>query len=151
MRRLLHTQSKLTFTGYVVRLDYKDLAFEDAEKEHRKTCRSAYKLLKGTWGFSQLTQETICIKPDQNQPTTAIGKPYGSGHFAGMTPAQAISSLFDQDWVLVTRAYFAFKDEADALQFRLSVNSNAIRVHIWPKLEFTIHEVVEDEDIPNES
>lgn len=43
------------------------------------------------------------------------------------------------------RGYFVFQSEDDALQFKLSCDITNIRVFMWPtKIEFTIHEFVED-------
>lgn len=140
MTRLLHTNSKIFFQNpYVLRIEYdSSISREDAEKSYRKLMRSAYKLLNGTWGYSSLEYETCKIKNDHGQTA-----PPGPNHFNGMNHGQIISSLFNPDWQEVLRSYVCFKDEADALQFRLSISQAAIQVKMWPSRLFTIHEVVE--------
>lgn len=58
-------------------------------------------------------------------------------------------TIYNGDDISVdTGAYFCFKEEADALQFRLMLDCPSSRVFIWPeKVSFTIHEYVEDADI----
>lgn len=40
--------------------------------------------------------------------------------------------------------YFCFLDEADVLQFKLSCPTTAYRVHIWPTMDFTIFEHIDE-------
>jgi hypothetical protein len=122
----------------MVRVEYPDGTMEDAMADYRKLTRQAYKLLKGTWGYSQLEYETWQTKKPDGPLVPA------SNPFAGMNQNQIIASLFDNDFVNILRGYICFKDEMDALQFRLSISAKAIQVRMWPKnREFTIHEVVE--------
>ena len=123
MTKLLHTKSKIFFpNSYVVRIEYGE-GFTDiaAEAEYRKIIRAAYKLIHGTWGYSALHSELT----NESLDSQSNGISY-------------------QDWVYSFRAYFCFKDEMDALQFRLTIEARAIQVVMWPKNTlFTIHEIVE--------
>jgi hypothetical protein len=86
----------------------------DAVVDHRKISREAYKRLSGTWGVSPVQYEEVNVSSDL----------YSAG--------------------VVHRAYFCFQDETDALQFRLTLSTNATQVRMWPsKTRFTIHEQVE--------
>jgi hypothetical protein len=108
--------------------------------EYRKLTRQAYKLLKGTWGYCPLQEEQVKIKDEFKDNALQI-----SNHFAGMTPIQQIAILFNSDYQHILRGYLCFSDELDALQFRLSISTNAIQVSMWPERWFTIHEVAETE------
>jgi len=132
-RRLLHTRTKIFFPDpYVVRLEYGDVPRFDAESDYRKVIHNAYRLIGGTWGYSNLEYEMTQIKSEA---------PVVSGIFNGVN----ITSL-DNSWEHLPRCYFCFKDELDALQFRLSISTRAIQVRIWPERWFTIHEVVETDE-----
>ena len=51
----IRTDSKIFFPDpYVVRIEYSDPFYTNAEKEYNKITRQAYKLFKGTWGYSNL-------------------------------------------------------------------------------------------------
>jgi hypothetical protein len=141
MTRRLHIKSKLFFSEpYVVRLDYAGRSENEYLKEHSALVRKAYKHFKGTWAHSSVEFETVKIKDEFNNPA-----PPGPGHFVGMTPAMILGSLFDPDYIQVPRAYFAFKDSIDALQFRLTIESKAIQVKMWPSTKlFTIHEILDE-------
>jgi len=143
MTRLLHSHTKIFFTNpYVVRMEYsRDVSMEQAEADYRKVTRNAYKLIHGTWGYSKLEYEQVKVKDEHNHQA-----PPGPGHFNGMNHGQLIATLFDPDWAHVMRGYLCFKDELDALQFRLSIETRAIQVKIWPARWFTIHEVVETDE-----
>ena len=123
MTKLLHTKCKIFFpSSYVVRIEYgegyTDLA---ADAAYRKVIRNAYRLIQGTWGYSTLQQELI----NESLDIQSNGMSY-------------------QDWIYRQRAYLCFKDEIDALQFRLMIEERAIQVVMWPKnTVFTIHEIVE--------
>ncbi len=141
MTKKLHTKVKIFFPDpYVVRLDYPDTTLEKAETEHRALVRHIYKNFSGTWGHTNLAYEMHQTKNDHKHPA-----PPGPTHYAGMSPGAVLSSLFDSDWVQMIRTYFVFKDEMDATQFRLSIDTKAIRVHMWPSDRlFTIHEVTDE-------
>jgi hypothetical protein len=141
--KLLHTHSKIFFKNpYVVMVEYPaGVPLDNCETEHRKLTRNAYKLLKGTWGYCKLEYEMCKVKNDHNNPL-----PPGPGHLGGMTPNAVLSVLLDPDYVHLARGYFCFKDELDALQFRLSLDTTAKQVLMWPERWFTIHEVVEDNE-----
>ena len=42
---------------------------------------------------------------------------------------------------IVRRSYFCFRDDSDALQFRLAAILPTFNVKLWPKILFTIHEL----------
>jgi len=129
----LHTRTKIFFPDpYVVRLEYGDSPVFDAEADYGRTIRNAYKLISGTWGYSNLEHELTQIKNEA---------PVVSGMFNGVN----ITS-FDNSWGHIPRGYLCFKDELDVLQFRLSIDTRAIQVKMWPKRWFTIHEVVETDE-----
>lgn len=133
MTRLLHTRSKIFFPNpYVVRVEYeRDMPMTDSEADYRKLTRRAYKLISGTWGYSSLEYEELKTGKDDPVGPIVIGNP---------------GIVFISDFGVVSRGYACFKDEDDALQFRLMNGAKAIRVHMWPaKRLFTIHEMVEDE------
>ncbi len=48
---------------------------------------------------------------------------------------------FLSDQNVVSRSYWCFRDEEDALQFRLMIGNNTTRVYLWPEKFFTIHEI----------
>jgi len=142
--RLLHLQSKIFFPNpYVVRVEYLGNQPESAiEVDYRRVTRNAYKLIQGTWGYSPLDHEVVQVKNDHGHIA-----PPGSSHFNGMSSTQIVVSLLDPDWQTVRRGYLCFKDELDALQFRLSIDTRAIQVVMWPnKITFTIHEITEADE-----
>lgn len=133
--KLLHTRTKIFFSNpYVVRIEYKDNQSEsDIRTDYRKITRNAYKLITGTWGYSELEHEFIT--PRSPNPALLAGS-------NGTSMNQVLWALSD-DSIFVYRGYFCFKDELDALQFRLTIDTRAIQVKMWPTLWFTIHEIVE--------
>jgi hypothetical protein len=136
----LHTNSKIFFPNpYMVRLEFPETSIEVANAEYRKITRSAYKLLKGTWGYCPLDMETW--KTGEDMTPTPHHNP-----LSGMNHTQILSSLFDTNYITAIRGYICFAEEIDALQFRLSISTKAQQVLIWPKKEFTIHEVVETDE-----
>jgi len=143
MTKLLHTRTKIFFPDpYVVRMEYgADTTMDSAESDYRKVTRNAYKLIQGTWGYTKLEYEQSQTKNDHNHVA-----PPGPNHFNGMNQAQILGTLFSPDWSHVLRGYLCFKDELDALQFRLSIDTRAIQVRMWPSRWFTIHEVVEENE-----
>jgi len=137
----LHSRTKIFFPNpYVFRLEYPLLNSDEAMAEYIKLTRQAYKLLKGTWGYCQLQEEQVKIKDEFKHTAQLI-----SSHFAGLSPILQIAALFNSDYQRVLRGYICFSDELDALQFRLSISTNAIQVSMWPERWFTIHEVAETE------
>lgn len=143
MIKRYHGNTKIFFPNpYVLRVSYpRDMTESQVEAKHGELRRRTHRLIKGTWGHSPISTETVQVKNDHGHSA-----PPGPGHYAGMAPGMVIVSLFDPDYSLEKRGYFCFKDEIDALQFKLSLDSNAIHVHMWPsELQFIIHEVVEDE------
>ena len=128
--KLLHARTKIFFPDpYVVRIEYDDGGSDqDRMSDYRKIVRNTYKLINGTWGYSELLCESI---------TT------GRSPVASHAVQVFVSS---NDSVFAYRGYFCFKDELDALQFRLTIATRAIQVKMWPMLWFTIHEVVEMPD-----
>ncbi len=126
--RRIYSNSKIFFPNpHVIRLEYPDETIESANADFMKVRRRAYKTITGTWGHSILQGELVTLPKDENAP-----KVTGAGYF-----------LYDNT-IFVPRAYFCFADEMDVLQFKLSVDARAIQVHMWPQLNFTIHEYVEE-------
>jgi hypothetical protein len=68
---------------------------------------------------------------------------YGTWGHSGLEYDSFMGS--DGSYNSYARAYFCFSDEMDALQFRLTVDSRAIQVKMWPKsITFTIHEYTDE-------
>lgn len=131
MKRLVHVNKKIFFPNpYVVRVSYGSNP-GNAPSEHIKITRSTYRLIKGTWGAGNLTEEVIQGEIDKISP-----QPNNNGWL--------IASIFNSNWRTEWCAYFCFKDEIDALQFRLGIPEGAKHVKMWPKQLFTIHEVIDD-------
>ena len=141
--KLLHTRTKIFFPDpYVVRMEYShEISMDQAEADYRKVTRNAYRLIHGTWGYSKLEYEQVQVKDEHGHRA-----PPGPAHFNGMNQQQVLSSLFNTDWAHVMRGYLCFKDELDALQFRLSIDTRAMQVNMWPTRWFTIHEMVETDE-----
>lgn len=59
----------------------------------------------------------------------------------GYTPNTHFAEVNDINKMYVEVAYFCFQDEQDALQFMLSNHGITQRLKLWPKVEFTIHEI----------
>lgn len=133
----LHTKSKIFFPNpYMVRVEF-PTGEDNANWEYGKMIRSAYRLLQGTWGYSELAYEIWNTDPEPKIP------------FTQLTANQQIASLFaitTTDFTSLLRGYVCFADEMDALQFRLTIDVKSIQVLMWPKKEFTIHEVVEEDE-----
>lgn len=131
MKRL-HTRTKIFFPDpYVVRVQYgSDIAFDQAELKYRTLTKRVYKEIKGTWGYSKLEYEQI----SQNTPTTQ----------SNIGNIVVYSSFIDS--MFAYRGYFVFEDEMDALQFRLSLDTSAVHVKMWPETWFTIHEVMKESE-----
>jgi hypothetical protein len=124
IKRKLHTNSKIFFPNpKVMRVQYSDLTLvESSASNYRKLTRQAYKLIRGTWGYSELRCETL----------------RGSNHLP-----DSIDSLFD-DYGSCIRGYICFEDEMDLLQFKLMTTAEMTQVSMWPAQTFLIHEVIHD-------
>lgn len=143
MIKRYHGNTKIFFPNpYVLRVSLsRDMTDAQAETKLGELRRRTHRLIRGTWGYSSVSTETVQVKNDHGHPT-----PPGPWHYAGMSPNLVIVPSIVPDFSFEKRVYFCFKDEADALQFKLSLDSNAVHVHMWPsELRFVIHEVVEDE------
>ena len=128
----LRTRTKIFFPNpHVVRLDYEDASIIEAEAAFRKIIRSAYRLIEGTWGYSELRYEFVGMKAGDFSPTIVFN---GISH-----------SSFNET-THMPRGYLCFENELDALQFRLSISTKAFHVKLWPACWFTIHEVVETDE-----
>lgn len=138
MTKKLHTRTKIFFRDpYVVRVEYGgDIPDSDAQASYRKLTRRTYKEIQGTWGYSPLEYEQTHARQEPQIVTTA--------GFNGANVNLIIQSLFDNGFVL--RGYFCFKDEMDALQFRLSIDTTSRQVKMWPERWFTIHELEETDE-----
>lgn len=138
--RKLHTKSKIFFPNpYVVRIEYPaHESHETAYPKFRKLMRDMYKLYEGTWGYSSLETEFV-NRPvsDTVAPVLTISPPF---------PFSAPFAFDNNEPVL--RSYLCFKDESDALMFRLSCRTDLIHVNMWPHRSFTIHEVTDEPPSP---
>lgn len=123
----------------MVRVEYP--ADPSADAQYRAIIRRTYKISEDTWGYSDLVIEEVKVKDEHKQQA-----PPGPAHFNGMSPQNILGALFSPDWIMMARGYICFKDEADALQFRLSVDTSSMRVFMWPAKEFTIHEFVNSDE-----
>ena len=121
-------QCDITFSNpYVVRVTFDEDQYETAKAKLGVLSRKTYKLIKGTWGYTQMKVEKT--GEEQSQSVTIQG---ANGHTATFPGYMAP--------VLSSRSYFVFKDQADALQFTLS-NENAKLLTMWPSnLKFTIYD-----------
>ncbi len=131
MTRRYHGNTKIFFPNpYVIRVSYSnDIPEQTVNDNYRKVIRQAYKLIKGTWGYTTLEYESFSIKKE-----SVLSAPVG------------VHTLFDSDYV-ARRGYFCFKDEMDALQFRLSIDTNSVHIHMWPsERKFIIHEYLEPDE-----
>lgn len=127
MTKKLHTKSKIFFKNpYVVRVQFDPNTREDVEQAYRKIWKRAYREIKGTWGYSPLELEHVPSKAEDN-----------TAGFNGVN----LQMLFGTNFFY--RGYFCFKDEIDALQFRLSIDTTSTHVNMWPSRLFTIHELEE--------
>lgn len=135
----LHTASKIFFPKpYVVRVEYTDdIPYDDITKKYSQTCRSAYKLIQGTWGHSTLTHDVVKVKKENKHVIPPMG---------GFNGLNVVMIGLVDDYRSVYRGYFCFKEEIDALQFRLSIDTTSRQVVMWPELTFTIHELVETDE-----
>ena len=137
--RKLHSRTKIFFPNpYVVRIQYINLT--GAIDNYRKIIKNTYNLIKGTWGYSTLEDESVEIK-DANESVLTSYKVSMNN--------QTLGAFWGVSSFMVKRGYICFKDEIDAMQFRLMIDANAIRVNMWPVKWFTIHEYIEipDEEI----
>lgn len=145
----LHTNTKIFFPNpHVIRLEHEDdsgmtgyipLSFKKILKDVRNT-------FSGTWGYCHPEQEMVRVKNDFNQP-----HPPGSPqHNNGVPQHIQIASLFNPDWNFISRSYWCFESELDALQFRLMAGKT-LKMRMWPTRLFTIYEITEDEEIKDES
>lgn len=132
MKKKLHIDSKIFFPNpYVVMLEHN--SYEDVEPWHfQKLTRKVYRLIKGTWGYCKPEPEYKFPEKDEKKSPTL---PLLSGKFI---PIHNMDSIY--------RSYWVFKDEIDALQFRLMIGEKSDHVYMWPKRYFTIHEVIETDE-----
>jgi hypothetical protein len=132
----LYTKSKIFFLDpYVVMVEYKDTTLDMALRLHQTAMRTANKCIHGTWGYTTISEELVQLAPDNKVKNS-------------------MSWLFGNDAMMVCRAYVCFKNEIDALQFRLSLNTSAHQVLMWPSnATFTIfeHTEVSDDETSDET
>lgn len=132
MRKLLHTNSKITFPNpYVVRVRCKDpysVIPIDSEVDFIQLRRRARQMFTGaTWAYSTPAIEEVHLSAPQ--PILQIGSIFSLG--ARNVEYQQIS-------------YWVFSDEQDALQFQLMFGHCSKQVLMWPeKTLFTITEYTE--------
>jgi len=134
MSKRLYTCSKIFFPNpYVVRVDHDDgnpLIYGQAPASFTKLTSRTRKLIHGTWGFSSFEYEKVRAGKDDNANAIAQGT--------------LIASRFGPDYQQICRSYWCFKDEEDALLFRLMLDKAAMQVQLWPARLFTIYELVEE-------
>lgn len=117
MAKLLHTNSNIFFEDpYMVRVEYKEnpvpTGQTPGELDYSNIVKKTRSTIQGTWGYSPLKFEVS----SELLNNTGFAMP-------------------------PLRGYFCFKDEIDALQFRLTVSAESVRVFMWPRRKFTIYEV----------
>lgn len=133
IRHRIHSGSKIFFPDpYVVRVEYAIPGdYSEDMRNFQKLTRATYKLIKGTWGYCMPEEEQV-------------------DGFSKLDKSGQLSFSFNENYKQMLRGYFAFKEEMDALQFRLSIDVTSVRVNIWPYRYFTIHEYIEVEDDSSE-
>ena len=124
----IHTQCDIPFSNpFIVRVTFDQYPYDSAKSKLGELSRKTFRLIKGTWGYTQMKVEKT--GEEASQPVTIQG---ANGHVATfpgyMTP------------VLSSRSYFLFRDRADALQFML-YTENAKLLTMWPSnLKFTVYD-----------
>ena len=133
MTKRLFTQSKIYFNNpYVVRVDHEDaVGFAWGELEsvsYRTLVKQIRNSIHGTWGYSKQIMEQTPVDSAANISFNNV--------FGTMATSYSKSIIC---------SYWCFKDEMDALQFRLTIGNNARQVLMWPdRIRFTIYELIED-------
>jgi hypothetical protein len=139
----LHTNTKIFFPNpHVIRLDHEDDngLTGNVPASFKKLLKDARNTFSTTWGFCYPEHEMVKVKNDFGQQ-----HPPGSvQHNHGVPLHVQVASLFNPDWNFVARSYWCFKDELDALQFRLMAGKT-LKMRMWPSRMFTIYEITEDE------
>lgn len=127
IRHRIHSGSKIFFPDpYVVRVEYPIPGdYSEDMRNFQKLARTTYKLIKGTWGYCMPEEEQV-------------------DGFSKLDKHGQLSFAFNEHYRQMLRGYFAFKEEMDALQFRLSISVTSVRVNMWPHRKFTIHEYTEE-------
>jgi len=125
MTKKLHTDVKIFFENpYVVMVDYECENLTGTPAAYKDALKVARKLINGTWGH------TICFLERTGTVQNITNSVW------------SLNSSFNEG--LIYRSYFCFKDELDAMQFRLSVGAKATHVRMWPSNKtFTIYEYTE--------
>ncbi len=126
MSKKLHVASDVIFDNpYVVRVNHTESTNGNYNLlEFRKILKLAKELIHGTWGYSNAEYEELVDKSDVRHGGLSI-----------------IVHKYE------CRSYWVFKDNIDALQFRLTVGDKATHVHMWPtKIKFTITEYTNDDN-----
>ncbi len=109
---------KLIHKPFMVRVNHGTNDHNSMELiEFRKILRKVQNTCTGTWGYTQILRE-YDVNKDAHKPSIYSWVP---------------------DTITFSRSYWAFSDDADVLQFILTVGQSAKRVYMWPKgLRFTI-------------
>lgn len=118
----LHTNSPIFFENpYVLRVEFpSDVDLTTLTMNFGRINRKTYTIVGDTWGYSSIVLEYT-----------------------------RKAKYADPDFMesMRHRAYVCFKDELDALQYRLVLGEKAQKVLIWPtNTRFTIHEVVSTDE-----
>lgn len=135
----LHVDTKVFFSDpYMVRVQFDGAGFDEANKRYKSVIKRTYKLVSDTWGYSRLTFEDVKDRHRPQPPPSQL-----IGLFNGLT--QIVPTV--EYYTNTLRGYVCFKDEADALQFRLSVDTQSMQVLMWPSgVSFTIHEYIKENE-----
>ncbi len=129
-RKILQQQVIDQSGFYVVCVDYywddHNIKIADFRAILRR-CRDTFTVAQ--WGYTDPAHEYVMEKPDDALPATT-----------GVNKLNALLLAFGGYTKTVFRSYWAFKDEVDALQFRLLVGERAKHVHMWSaQLRFTMY------------
>ena len=130
MKTKLHIGTKMFLKDpYVVRVEHPGTEPPNLDLTHfRKFLKTAKSLTTASWGYS-------------NPEYRIVGE---TKHTATVTFLNNHSNTFYVP-VYGCYSYWAFTDELDALQFRLTVGENAAQMYMWPaNIKFTITEYIDD-------
>lgn len=129
MIRRIRSNSPIFFPDpHVIRVSYpKEYTEMMADADWQKLMRQTYKIINGTWGHTKIYSESYQVK----NPNVDYTDP--------------LAALFAADYFIEIRGYGCFKDEMDALQFRLMLGEKAVKMEMWPdNLRFQFHEFLNE-------
>lgn len=130
----IHIASKMFLKDpYIVRMDHAESTEANFDlSKFRKILRSAKLMIRDSWGYSHPVFEVT--------QSEEISVYVNGSRVAGYnSPRIATEST--------CRSYWAFTNEMDAVQFKLTHGESAKRMHIWPSnTKFTITEYFYDKN-----